>query len=151
MSCKKCDYEASNEEDLRAHVIRSHPGVIQSKRPCRYWKEGRCNKGESCRFSHRGPQGSGSTSAPSGAPRCRNGADCRFLARGNCHFSHKKEENSQGKQDQSRQQQESRKCWYQEDCRRRQCSFVHEKAGNFGHQMKNAAPNVLKMNTKYNY
>ena len=150
MPCNKCNYEAINEDDLRAHVIRTHPGVLQSKRPCRYWKEKRCNKGESCRFSHRGPQGSGPASAPAGAPRCRNGADCRFLARGNCHFSHPREGNSNGKQDQGRQE-ESRKCWYQEDCRRQQCSFVHEKAGNFGNRKTTAVPNVRMKNSKYNY
>jgi hypothetical protein len=34
--CTRCEYLAINLDDLRAHIIRSHPGALQSKRPCRY-------------------------------------------------------------------------------------------------------------------
>ena len=159
--CTRCEYVAASPDDLKAHIMRSHPGVLQSKRPCRYWKEGKCTKGEDCRFSHRGPQSSGPTSAPlgrsEGRSRCRNGAGCRFLARGSCNFSHSGEEQSQGKSDQERQhhpqgvQQDSRKCWYPTDCRRQRCSFVHDTMADFGNERKAAVPNVWKSNMKFKY
>ena len=159
--CTRCEYLAVNSDDLKAHIIRSHPGALQSKRPCRFWKEGKCTKGEDCRFSHRGPQSAGPTSAPlgrsEGRSRCRNGAGCRFLARGSCNFSHTGEEQSQGKPDHQRRahpqgvQQESRKCWYPNDCRRQRCSFVHDTSADFGNQRKAAVPNVWNNNMKYKY
>ena len=159
--CTRCEYVAVNPDDLKAHIIRSHPGVLQSKRPCRYWKEGKCTKGEDCRFSHRGPQSSGPTSAPlgrsEGRSRCRNGGGCRFLAKGMCNFSHSEEEQSQGKHDHERRhhpqgvQQESRKCWFPTDCRRQRCSFVHDTSADFGNQRKAAVPNVWMNNMKIKY
>ena len=141
--CTKCDYQAVNEDDLKAHIIRSHPGVLQSKRPCRFWKEGRCNKGENCRFSHRGPQNTGPTSAHSNPNACRNGPGCRFLARGSCHFFHS-EKDRQGLQERANEggRQESRKCWYPTNCRRQSCSFVHDNVSDFGGQRKARGPNV---------
>ena len=146
--CSKCDYQAVNEDDLRAHIVRSHPGALQSKRPCRFWKEGRCNKGENCRFSHRGTQHTGPTSAPSNPNACRNGAGCRFLARGSCHFFHS-EKDRQGHQERANQggRQESRKCWYPTNCRRQSCSFVHDNVSDFGGQRNTRGPNVR--NSKY--
>ena len=146
--CTKCDYQAVNEDDLRAHIVRSHPGALQSKRPCRFWKEGRCNKGENCRFSHRGTQHTGPTSAPSNPNACRNGAGCRFLARGSCHFFHS-EKDRKGHQEQANQggRQETRKCWYPTNCRRQSCSFVHDNVSDFGGQRNTRGPNVR--NSKY--
>ena len=161
VDCNKCEFDAINADELNAHIIRSHPGVLQSKRPCRFWKEGRCTKGEDCRFSHRGPQSPGPTSAPLGRPyasKCRNGAGCRFLARGSCNFSHSREEAGQGKPDHERRshpqgaQQEGRKCWYPTNCRRQQCSFTHDtSAADFGGQRKTVVPNVWVKNAKYKY
>jgi hypothetical protein len=149
--CTKCDYQAVNDDDLKAHIIRSHPGVLQSKRPCRFWKEGRCNKGENCRFSHRGPQTTGSTSAPLSRSACRNGAGCRFLVRGACHFSHS--EDRQGRQDPVNVggKQESRRCWYPTNCRRQVCMFVHDNVSDFGVQRKATVPNVWNSNMKFKY
>ena len=159
--CNKCEFAAINADELNSHIIRSHPGVLQSKRPCRFWKEGKCTKGEDCRFSHRGPQSAGPTSAPLGrssAPsKCRNGAGCRFWARGSCNFSHTGEEQSQGKPDHQHRvhpqgvQQESRKCWYPTNCRRQRCSFVHNTSADFGKQRKAAVPNVWNNNMKLKY
>ena len=159
--CNKCEYAAVNAEDLNAHIIRTHPGTLQSKRPCRFWKQGKCTKGEDCRFSHRGPQPSGPTSAPLGRPhgpsRCRNGEGCRFLARGMCNFSHSEEERSRGKSDHEQRQhpqevqQDNRKCWYPSNCRRQRCSFVHDTSAGFGSQRKAAVPNVWVNNAKYKY
>ena len=158
--CNKCEFAAINADELNAHIIRSHPGVLQSKRPCRFWKEGKCTKGEDCRFSHRGPQSSGPTSTPLGRSpnKCRNGAGCRFWARGSCNFSHSEEERSQGKPDHESRphpqgvQQERRWCWYPVNCRRQQCSFIHDtSAVDFGTQRKAAVPNVWVKNSKYKY
>ena len=159
--CQRCEYIAVNADDLKAHIIRSHPGVLQSKRPCRFWREGKCTKGEDCRFSHRGPQSSGPTSAPlgrsEGRSRCRNGAGCRFLARGTCNFSHSAEEQRKGKTDHQQRphpqgvQQESRKCWFPTDCRRQICAFVHDTSADFGNKRKAAVPNVWNNNMKFKY
>ena len=158
--CNKCMFAAINADELNNHIIRSHPGVLQSKRPCRFWKEGKCTKGEDCRFSHRGPQSPGPTSAPlapsapSGPSRCRNGAGCRFLARGMCNFSHSGEEISQGKPDHERRphpQERRRECWYPTNCRRQQCSFIHDTSAVFGSRSKTTVPNVWVKSAKYNY
>jgi hypothetical protein len=160
LNCTKCVFAAISADDLNSHIRRSHPGVLQSKRPCRFWKEGKCTKGEDCRFSHRGPQSPVPTSAPLGRSygpsRCRNGVGCRFLARGICNSSHPGEERSRGKPDHEHRQhpqevqQERRKCWFQNDCKRRQCSFIHDTSADFGSRRK-AVPNVWVKNTKYNY
>ena len=110
--CNKCEFAAINADELNAHIIRSHPGVLQSKRPCRFWKEDKCTKGEDCRFSHwGGHQSSGPTSAPWGRSpsKCRNGAGCRFLVMSSCTFSHSEEERSQGKPDHERRPHQQRR------------------------------------------
>jgi len=46
---------------------------------CKFWEQGRCNKGTSCQFSH-GGEADATTQGPAG------GNVCRFYLRGNCQF-----------------------------------------------------------------
>lgn len=42
------------------HIQQPLPLTISSSRPqniCKFWKEGHCSYGASCRFSHAGPSG----------------------------------------------------------------------------------------------
>ena len=55
-----------------------------SKKFCRYFASGRCNRGEMCKFSHQEQMND-----KFNIPECRNGPRCRFLVRGTCVFYHK--------------------------------------------------------------
>jgi hypothetical protein len=53
----------------RSGITRRYDGQ-QQQQVCRYWLEGRCNKGDDCNFLHANSDGSG----PTGRPHSSNGA-----------------------------------------------------------------------------
>ena len=129
--CNKCNAVCISISDLRKHTMEDH-NEERSREVCRHWKEGKCFRGESCKFSHVGFQTtSGSTrSATTGASNpCRNGSTCVWLARGKCHFDHQREGTQDTRQNQHRwsetQIRSERICWYNESCRRNPCPYKH--------------------------
>ena len=125
-----------------------------SREVCRAWRRGNCTHGIRCRYSHVGQPGVRGQEAggraqegvagiqESGARNqefrgqrhekalCRNGPNCSHLARGSCKFLHRERNQSViGNRDTFREQnrkQETRECWYQENCTRTpNCPFVH--------------------------
>ena len=110
MDCYECGEMFSNLTDLMKHKDEAHKmEQVTSRVICKHWKKGRCNKGDSCGFSHAGHQ---STNPSSTTERnstklkaCRNGPSCDWLKRGNCNFFHAQAKSQGGRQGRQQENQ----------------------------------------------
>ena len=99
--CKKCGEIGGARFDMKKHMETCGKSVsdghqVQEKRKevCKHWRQGRCDRGTQCMFSHVGQQNTSGHESPSTAKAlipCRNGPSCSFLARGRCNFQHHNE------------------------------------------------------------
>ena len=148
-SCTQCSRGFENLQELKEHKKTKHNnqnsnGLLMLDIPCRFFKQGRCNK-ELCRFSHK------QQNNREFAPECTRGQQCQFFAWGSCNFFHKgvgvqqpkKQQNLQRQsmqqqnmqqrnmqqsnmQQQNRQQEENKRCHFQDRCWNQNCKFMHE-------------------------
>ena len=93
MDCYECGEMFSRSTDLNKHKEDVHKmKQVKSQVICKHWKKGRCNKGDTCGFSHIGQ--SNKTHSPTTErnstrlPACRNGQSCEWLKRDKCNFFH---------------------------------------------------------------
>ena len=144
-SCTQCNSGFENLHELKEHKRTKHNdqnrnGLVMLDIPCRFFKQGRCNK-QLCRFSHK------QQNNKDWVPECTRGQQCQFFAWGSCNFFHKgvevqqkkKQQNmQQQQQQQNRQQQtmqqqnrqhegeEKKRCHFQDRCWNQNCKFMHE-------------------------
>ena len=123
--CEFCGLITNNQEDLINHKATCNAGYQQvGNKVCKYFDNGGCFRGNSCRFSH--PK-----EKQQSTPHCKNGFSCRFLANSCCFFFHRgvgvqKQRNQEVYQ--KRQNVNASKPWckYLEDCSRvPNCPFLH--------------------------
>ena len=100
--CQICGLLNNNTFNLKKHMETNHQqestnSHFTSREVCRNWRQGNCNRGNFCRFSHPGQQDV-SNSTDKNTPRfCKYGQWRSYLAKGSCRFFHP------GHNDQSRQ------------------------------------------------
>ena len=138
-SCTHCNngFESLNElkeHKKSEHNDQNHNGLLTLNIPCRFYKQGRCNK-QPCKFSHEKQHQQNSSEW---VPKCTRGQQCQFFVWGTCNFFHqgvgvqqrRKQQNTQfqnRQQDvqQNRQHEEQRKCHFQDRCWNQNCKFSH--------------------------
>lgn len=81
--CEKCGEIFTNIGQSKMHMNNCEMGyqTVNSKE-CFFYKNGKCTKGEFCRFLHIEHEHKQYT------PKCRNGPSCRYLFSGVCSFFH---------------------------------------------------------------
>ena len=136
--CAECG-ELNTHSEMKKHMETEHRGRRadnreweKTKRVCKFWRDGFCKKGDSCRFSHVGIQKKlvENNTGPRREPqrekrRCRNGESCPWLARRKCHFSHEEDENVNKQRWQERRPM--RNCKFGNRCRDLpNCRFGHD-------------------------
>ena len=85
VECEKCGNAFEGVNDLEMHKNNcEHNFTRVPKKGCRYFANGRCNRGEMCKFSHQEQMNN-----KLNIPECRNGLSCRYLERGMCMFYHR--------------------------------------------------------------
>ena len=88
--CPLCGEIFNSSGALEDHQDQQHEmEQVRSREVCFHWRRGNCLKGDSCRFSHVGPQNkTGSNKTTAKVARCKNGASCEWLANNTCSFFH---------------------------------------------------------------
>ena len=108
--CSRCEEIFDNQYELKGHIRQCTSNIKSDseERICYFFQNGRCRKGDACRFRH--------SEAVKSRP-CRYGVNCRFFDRGVCKFDHSMDKERFNN---------SRWCRYQEDCFRvPNCQFLH--------------------------
>ena len=124
ISCVQCGKRFTRGADIDLHMLEHIEEQTNGRfetpyesRTCRYFRDGFCKKGESCRFSHKT-----SNKEVSLTPRCSRGQNCPFMMQNRCIFFHP----GVGVQVQGRQPFRNKECRYKDACRNIQkCSFSH--------------------------
>ena len=94
IACKTCDRMFKTISELKKHITDEHTGMKdKSKLVCRYYRDGKCLKGDHCEYSHVGfvrnnVQLNSNSRTTQKASTCRHGDNCLWLARGECSFYH---------------------------------------------------------------
>ena len=130
ISCVQCGKRFSNgteiDRHMEDHINEPRNNVFREPREtkvCRYYRNGFCNKGETCKFSHKINK-----EMVSRTPRCSWGEDCKFKMQNRCRFFH----SGVGVQAQNHQSsiRSNKECRYKESCRNIQrCSYAHPSQG----------------------
>ena len=110
IECTECKERFLTGHKVEEHMKTKHHSkdgfeVGRNRRECRYFRNGYCNKGDTCMFKH---------TIERNTQVCRNGENCYFLKINKCKFYHQK---------MPRKQTE---CRYREGCRNlSDCRFYH--------------------------
>ena len=143
--CPNCKVIINNKKEMERHEQRCTQEGQQTKERsrlvCKHWRRGKCNRGESCGFSHVGHQTSsdregGLTKSTGFLPACRHGSSCEWLARGKCSYFHKNievhqvrtqnHEKAQYKEAPRGNTHSRLECRYAADCRKfPNCAYLH--------------------------
>ena len=95
ISCTVCERIFKTDNDVKKHVANEHKqNQDKSNIVCRHYRNGNCNRGDRCEYSHVGfvrNSSQSKTSSPTTkkASICRHGDACSWLARGVCGFFHR--------------------------------------------------------------
>ena len=139
IQCSLCDEMFTTKQDQNHHMRTVHRGAstkfTKVQKPCRYFLQGWCTKGQMCSFSHVLPYIQWSQQEQE-VPTCRRGPGCTFWVQGNCYFFHP-QGGARGWQEQEQhlgvpgevRQQKRKLCHFQETCWNPECQFEHEDFG----------------------
>ena len=139
-ACDQCDKTTTSGKQMSDHIEKIHMSKKQMP-SCRYFRQGRCEKGNKCKFIHEGSNDAGYGKNTKNVMKCRRGEGCKFKEQGRCNYFHpgvgvqkplppksqipKVSNISVQTQD---QQQSHKKLWckFQESCKNRNsCNFKH--------------------------
>ena len=134
-NCDNCGIVFRNNGELKRHMEECIGAFQQVEgQKCRYYRRGRCWRGDQCRFVHDDVE----NFEEENIPECRNGPQCGYLANGVCRFFHSSSgaqkpgskwqspPHNQGYQRMNRHPQQQKWCKYLEDCIRvPNCTFKH--------------------------
>ena len=111
LDCELCGEIFQNMENIKKHKneCTERPFEQQKSKECRYFRQGRCIKGNSCLYKHTRKAENRSFDT-----RCRYGANCRNFLSGHCKFTHP-QRNPQ--QSMNNAQRGIRYCRYGASCR----------------------------------
>ena len=94
-NCPLCEYNADSEELVIKHLEDVHKLVDEPKprkinKPCRYYKQNRCFKGEDCKFTHEKTfENTYETKDNHNEHiKCKHGLNCTYLKQNRCSFYH---------------------------------------------------------------
>ena len=137
--CTQCG-EIINQ-NMKSHTEacgkKAPDSLERSREVCKHWKRGKCNRGQSCNFSHVGRQDISPSERQSTAKTpelCRNGPACSYLAKGRCKFDHHKTSRHQDRapqhsrptQGRGPRQEERTRCRFGANCDRVvNCPHLH--------------------------
>ena len=151
IECQECEEMFETKSDLNHHMRTNHNGFQRLRTLCRYFLQGRCTKGNQCKFEH-SQRGSNQRqynqsnhnnqhnqqynqsqyNQTNFTPQCKRGQMCPFLAQGSCNFFHPGigvQCPRNGKQSQNRTHT-TILCHFQERCQNQDsCKFAHEDFG----------------------
>ena len=135
--CGHCDIKVNTDDELNEHINSKHSRQNVSHIPCRFFRQGRCDRPTTCRFKHTSTAGSETTKSASlkEAPHCTRGPECSFKKQNRCHYYHAgigvqmpKEFFAQKSSHQT-QEKNTPKLWckYQDTCSKgpQKCPFRH--------------------------
>ena len=94
VNCPLCDFSSKSEEQTIKHIEDVHKLVDEStskkiNKPCRYYRQKRCFKGQDCKFVHEETQESPNKKPTENTTKtCKHGIKCTFLKQNRCHFYH---------------------------------------------------------------
>ena len=116
IACTKCNkrFATGNqvEDHMSEHDEDSKFTNPQDAKLCRYFRRGRCLKGDTCSYKHQTP------------PVCNKGPECVFLAQNRCRFHHPGYLNNNDKS------MKQRECKFKNDCWKiSTCSYFHPQQG----------------------
>lgn len=135
ISCSHCDFTAKKDSDLTDHINTKHKFSEVYNKPCRYYRQGRCDRPSTCKFKHEGLVIESNQTKSTKTPRCTRGEGCSFKKQTRCHYFQddvgvQLQRESQAKNS-SNQPQEKRAqrlwCQFQETCKKgpNECPFRH--------------------------
>jgi hypothetical protein len=141
LDCEDCDFKTNRKETMDSHMDSEHDQDMKVVMPpCRFNEQGRCTKGNKCKFSHEGRPKVKTHIKKDHVPRCNRGEGCTFKNRGRCYFFHsdvgvqQKHEDASPHRVQTQPEEEKSKstlyCKYQEACKKKDiCMFKHFSKG----------------------
>ena len=103
IACTKCNKRFATGNQIEDHMT-EHDKESEFKNPrddkiCRYFRKGRCLKGDMCHFKHQTP------------PVCNKGPNCVFFAQNRCRFYHPGGSNNNNKSMKQRECKFKINCW----------------------------------------
>ena len=147
--CSVCGLICTSENNLKRHISDEHRDDGERLREvCQHYRRGHCFKGDGCKFAHVGFQNNSTDKKEriTTVRSCRNGEDCNWLARGKCHFSHKKQFQLVPHEEAGYRSQKELLCWFNERCTRTPCSFKHNSVADFPNLGNVQRPQVWNQN-----